>query len=322
MPRWPEVRAIEWDRLDGAYAETPDVATALETLRFGDTSDDDAFADASSVLYGHLWHQGTIYPVTAAALPFVMDIVDLSPALAEDARAREEIAMFVPLAAAAARRATPPLGVQVMTTLAACGDRLRAWMKEPFSDVAVVAMLSVPDLRQEVLGGALVPRAEAIRAICSHALLVDEAARAWASQALSEWQHPVIERARALLLQSHLDETAQDRLGAASDAVMSADWARLDALAERFGIRVAAPLDVSGPTHARITMAMPDWFVAAWPPSRQATIRWKAHPFAEGDDVVVMDVNERNIPRVVRGTGDKAHHQARFGETGSMLPSE
>jgi hypothetical protein len=101
------VRAVDWSELEGAYGTDRDVPTALEIMRWADDAEDDEFSDAwLDVLCSHVWHQGTIYPITAPVLPFVFDIVDHSPALkSATCYARSEIAQFVTWCASSARRA-------------------------------------------------------------------------------------------------------------------------------------------------------------------------------------------------------------------------
>ncbi len=59
MTRWPDVRAIDWSRLPGAYGTQPDVLLALETMRTATRSDDDFGNAWNDVLCGHVLHQGT-----------------------------------------------------------------------------------------------------------------------------------------------------------------------------------------------------------------------------------------------------------------------
>lgn len=50
------------------------------------------------------------------------------------------------------------------------------------------------------------------------------------------------------------------------------------------------------------------------------TVRWPAHPFTTGDKVLLVEINERNVPREVRGTNAKRTIHATFDERGSLLP--
>ncbi len=69
------VRAVDWSRLAGAYGASDestrgdDVGATLIGLSRGELDADD------EVLAGHVWHQGTIYPVTPVVVPFLWELV-------------------------------------------------------------------------------------------------------------------------------------------------------------------------------------------------------------------------------------------------------
>lgn len=231
MTTWDEVRAIDWSRLEGAFGTGRDVPAALETLRFGRAIDDDFEGAWRNVLYAHAWHRGSIFPVTSAVLPFVFDIVDQSPALGDDEVARSEIAMFVALAAAAARRADPETGTPVIEALVENAHRLRAWTRSELRYEALVAMLTVPELARGVLAGEVAGRVDVLVAILSHATLVDAMALAWATRELVAVQHPVTDRARTLLRSGPLGLADADWLALVAAALASDDARKqLDAL--------------------------------------------------------------------------------------------
>ena len=60
-----------------ALASNPALASHI-SVDFGPIpSDGDDFGEAvSDFLYGHAWHQGTIYPITPKVLPFVLDALE------------------------------------------------------------------------------------------------------------------------------------------------------------------------------------------------------------------------------------------------------
>lgn len=78
------VRGTDWASLDGAYGPSngsrpaTDVPGMLMRLANGEPDEDD-------VLFSHVWHQGTIYPVTARVVPFLWDLLlDAEPLEAAD----------------------------------------------------------------------------------------------------------------------------------------------------------------------------------------------------------------------------------------------
>src|SRR5688572_28667750 len=76
---WPEVNAIDWSKFPGAYGTERDPVAALVALRTGPSAGDD-FADAlNDFLCGHVWHQGSIYPLTPKVLPFVIEVLLTRP---------------------------------------------------------------------------------------------------------------------------------------------------------------------------------------------------------------------------------------------------
>lgn len=76
-----------WAGLSHAYGSAEDVPALLRQAGSGG----DGAGDAISELYGSLFHQGTVYPATAAAVPFLAELARSAPApprLAAAARPR------------------------------------------------------------------------------------------------------------------------------------------------------------------------------------------------------------------------------------------
>ncbi|KAK1181396.1 HEAT repeat domain-containing protein [Streptomyces sp. NBS 14/10] len=66
------IEDVDWASLKHAYGEATDVPGILGALRSADVEDrNGAFYD----MYGSLCHQGSVYEATAAAVPFLVDIV-------------------------------------------------------------------------------------------------------------------------------------------------------------------------------------------------------------------------------------------------------
>lgn len=66
---------IHWGKLSHAYGEATDVPTQLRSLI---SADPDSFRETISTLHGNIWHQGTVYSATGAAVPFLYELL-ISP---------------------------------------------------------------------------------------------------------------------------------------------------------------------------------------------------------------------------------------------------
>lgn len=62
---------IDWHGLFHAYGPADDVPETLRALAEGKTSAE----DATSVFWGNIWHQGTVYEATAYAVPFLLQLL-------------------------------------------------------------------------------------------------------------------------------------------------------------------------------------------------------------------------------------------------------
>lgn len=64
---------IDWGALQDAYGSAADVPDRLRAL----LSDDEAVrSEAMGELFGRVWHQGTIYSVSAHVIPFLVELID------------------------------------------------------------------------------------------------------------------------------------------------------------------------------------------------------------------------------------------------------
>lgn len=63
--------AIAWDELSHAYGAAHDTPGLLRQASAGDSQ---AASEAISELYGSIFHQGTVYPATVAAVPFLAEL--------------------------------------------------------------------------------------------------------------------------------------------------------------------------------------------------------------------------------------------------------
>lgn len=64
-----ELDQVDWASLNHAYGSAEDVPDQLRAIAKGD---EEAFSDA----FGNLWHQGTVYSATAAAVPFLIGLLE------------------------------------------------------------------------------------------------------------------------------------------------------------------------------------------------------------------------------------------------------
>jgi hypothetical protein len=226
---WPEVWTVDWTSLEGAYgpsdgsgdtSECADVATILEALR-ARRYEGDEIEEALALLFGQLEHQGTLYPVTARALPFLFQIRDEAVGDPDRRDEAEAIADFVLLCALSADPEADSNADAVLRTLLAEERRLAAWTHEPLRAKAIAIMLCVPGLDTRVLGGdaalALDPR-EVLVVFLRGGVLRGRVGRFGSASAAS-------------LLEKRGDRNA-DKLEALGEAL--ADGRSLDALRDRF----------------------------------------------------------------------------------------
>jgi hypothetical protein len=323
MTEWPEVRAIDWSELPGAYGTERDAASALEALRAGPDAED-GFAEAcEDFLWGHVWHQGTIYPITPRVLPFVIEVLLTLPDDEEVDERYVEVAELLLACAASARHASDrAVGDQVLAVFTEHGEDLRRLTS--FSSSTLAVMACVPGLADHVLSGAEYPQRTVAAALLSRVDRIDfdPSLLIWAAPHVAQVQHAVTRAAAEILKTGDVSANAE-RLAAVGEAIgfSSADLTKhyLDELRPRFGISPPPHNhERPGETRALVVVSEADWFVVQVD-GANVTIRWQGHPFVERDAVVLTDISKRNTPRAVRGTGEKEERAARFDEKGRML---
>jgi hypothetical protein len=64
--------AIDWSSLTHAHGPADDVPGLLRSLR---SQDADVRLQASAALHETIWHQGSVYPASAAAVPFLLELL-------------------------------------------------------------------------------------------------------------------------------------------------------------------------------------------------------------------------------------------------------
>src|SRR5215469_17989182 len=65
---------INWSKLAHAYGTAEDVPVLLRQLASPDAEERES---AIYDLHGNIWHQGTIYEATAAAVPFLIELLSV-----------------------------------------------------------------------------------------------------------------------------------------------------------------------------------------------------------------------------------------------------
>ncbi len=81
---------IDWGSLNHAYGDASDVPGLIRSLLSPEASDDAAYG-----LFGNIWHQGTVYPATAASVSFLYQTL-----AAPEARGRSGVAHLLACIAA------------------------------------------------------------------------------------------------------------------------------------------------------------------------------------------------------------------------------
>lgn len=66
------LETIDWSTLSHAYGPATDVPGLLRALSSPDHS---VRRETVAELFGNIWHQGTVYSATAAAVPFLYDLL-------------------------------------------------------------------------------------------------------------------------------------------------------------------------------------------------------------------------------------------------------
>ncbi|WP_419707003.1 hypothetical protein [Promicromonospora sp. NFX87] len=66
-----DLDTINWDSSGGAYGPAGDAAEILRGLA---SPDEGVAGEALDEFFSSIWHQGTVYPVTAVAVPFIVDL--------------------------------------------------------------------------------------------------------------------------------------------------------------------------------------------------------------------------------------------------------
>src|SRR5438067_6409353 len=127
-----ELDKIDWKALSGAYGPSHEnVPNAILTLARERSAETDAWNDALDVLFSHVYHQGTLYEVTANVVPFVFDL------LSSDRCADRKMLAHVLVQYAAAARDDDTFGPVVLARIAERRDTLLDWLDASLSEAAI-----------------------------------------------------------------------------------------------------------------------------------------------------------------------------------------
>jgi hypothetical protein len=129
-----DLDAINWDGLGGAYGPAGDAAEILRGLA---SPDEGVAGEALDEFFSSIWHQGTVYPVTAVAVPFIVD-------LAAGRAVHHRDALCFALGAFGDPNMSEGSGLPaVRAALRACSDSLLPLLEDPEAAVREAATYAV-----------------------------------------------------------------------------------------------------------------------------------------------------------------------------------
>jgi hypothetical protein len=140
-PALQSLDSIDWSALTHAYGSAEDVPDLLRRLAAGDEAEDDAGEDefeaedesALSDLWSCICHQGSVYPATVPAVPFLAEIAAAGVSTVGVLRLLGSIAQSVD-----PRDAVDPIGVRAAVD--ACLDLIVPMVEGPDPDTRAAAM--------------------------------------------------------------------------------------------------------------------------------------------------------------------------------------
>ena len=168
-----ELDRVDWESLAHAYgigrgdddAPHTDVAGSLRGLSITDpdhepqcgtgttVGETSAFDDAIYLLYGNIWHQGTIYQATAYAVPFLVAYAAGDNTPQQQRRSIIELLAFIGIASSfeapegyyAGSWGSTNVGPNTRAAIATSADRLRPMVDDPELRPVIDALLRLPD---------------------------------------------------------------------------------------------------------------------------------------------------------------------------------
>ena len=110
---------IDWASLTHAYGPAADVPGLLRSLL---SPDKKVREEAIYELFGNIWHQGTVYPATAAAVPFLYDLLS-APEVQDKSSIAHLLACIADGVGYLEAHATPQLGESTWRKILAKQDK-------------------------------------------------------------------------------------------------------------------------------------------------------------------------------------------------------
>ena len=287
-------RAVRWNAIGGAYGQSSLVLPAFERLIDpAPDVDSDDWNDAFDVFQSHVWHQGTVYAVTSAAVPLLVDLCrfHFERSSAGAAPLGELLATY----ATSASEAAPPsrTTIDVLAAFLARADDILGWMAGSALDRHAIAIaFTLPELEARL--DADLERRATLPTYVYLALSRRPSVPAWATERAAR---DVVARgdagAAALLL----------RHGRVAGAILDAvERALPPDVAGPLGIRLADFVDVTsgfdGPiTEGTVLFAGPS-MVSVKVPGRALTLKWPSSGLTKGASVGI-GLSPNGEPRVV-----------------------
>jgi len=148
------VAAVDWSALHGAYGPSDgsaeygasDVATALLVLAREPDCHGDDWMDALDVVLGHVWHQGSVYPVTPHAFPLVLWLADELPA-PNCVELAQTIAVFVRSAVACVDHPEDGfIGRRILELAREHAHVVLGWTTDARGESAAAIVIEMPEL--------------------------------------------------------------------------------------------------------------------------------------------------------------------------------
>jgi len=153
-----DARSVQWASLRGAYGysdASDHYRDPLGMLRVFATEcdvDSGVWGDAyDDCFLAHVWHQYTIYPVTAMAIGYAVRIASLRSSVAAEPTAQIAIGLRL-IAESAGRWTKDPesrnreLGEAVAAAFVAHGNYIRAWVGKPLEEHAIEIGRWIPEV--------------------------------------------------------------------------------------------------------------------------------------------------------------------------------
>jgi hypothetical protein len=239
---------VGWTERSHAYGSAADIPGLLRQAASGG----DAAGEAISALYGSLFHQGTVYPATAAAVPFLAELARLGPSCRSEfcwmlgmmadphhaygsafdtvrAAVAAQVGVFTALLADADPQVRAAAAYAVAQCAAAVAPLRERWAaeKEPYVHASLLLALGLRDPAgsARTLAGAVMDAAPAVRAAAALALARNQIA--WPDGAVAAAVSAIDAGARVGYAWCHHPDWTDELLVLADDELAAALLAQM-----------------------------------------------------------------------------------------------